>query len=220
MSARKRYYINGTDYAWYDSSNVVCSMCTASGEGCMVTVVFKEGRTYLYKDVAKEDYTLFRDGESQGKMVFSILRKYSQERLADTDLGALCGTLSALEAMERPMVDGLVLSLRGDGTYTLSKCGTAVSSGESGACSAVNVLTELGIPFSMYEMDEESEECAACSREDIASEGLELRYRDDDGRYELRLSGRNERIFAGTEGATDIRGLLTALRVGVSVEAE
>ena len=54
-------YINNEDYTWYDSSNVIFSKCyDNNSDSKTLKIVFKDGRTYLYKDVATMDYISFK----------------------------------------------------------------------------------------------------------------------------------------------------------------
>ena len=79
-------YINNRDHTWYDSSNVLYSVCyDTNAEKKTLKVVFKQGRTYLYKDVDVNDYLMFRNSESHGKSVNEfIVKKYKGVRLSDT----------------------------------------------------------------------------------------------------------------------------------------
>lgn len=84
-------YIDNKDHTWYDSTNVIYSLCyDSSTEKKNVKIVFKNGRTYLYKDVDVNDYVAFRCSESHGKGVNQyIVKKYSGIRLPDTDIDKL-----------------------------------------------------------------------------------------------------------------------------------
>ena len=79
-------YNNNRDHTWYDSSNVLYSVCYDTNEKDKVLkVVFKQGRTYLYKNVDVNDYLLVRNAESHGKSVNEfIVKKYKGIRLPDT----------------------------------------------------------------------------------------------------------------------------------------
>ena len=77
-------YENGIEHTWYVSSNIVYSQCYDKGEGKSLKVVFKGGRTYLYRGVSIEDYIMFRDGESTGENANKyIIKKYKSVRLED-----------------------------------------------------------------------------------------------------------------------------------------
>ena len=74
MSKTANFYRNSVDHTWYDSSNIIYSECfdTQDNSKRAVKIVFKGGRTYLYKEVEPLDYVLFRDAQSNGQ-VFSTL---------------------------------------------------------------------------------------------------------------------------------------------------
>lgn len=79
-------YINNRDHNWYDSSNVLYSVCyDTNADKKTLKIVFKQGRTYLYKDVNVSDYLMFKNSESHGKSVNEyIIKKYKGVRLSDT----------------------------------------------------------------------------------------------------------------------------------------
>lgn len=90
MGKRICIYENDIDKAWYDSSNVLYSECDDKEDALKsVKVVFKNGSTYLYKDVNVNDYLLFRESPSQGKALNKFLKKYEYEKLEPTDLNLL-----------------------------------------------------------------------------------------------------------------------------------
>lgn len=78
-------YVNNRDHTWYDSSNVLYSVCyDTNADKKALKIVFKQGRTYLYRDVELNDYLLFRNADSNGKSVNEfIIKKYKGVRLSD-----------------------------------------------------------------------------------------------------------------------------------------
>lgn len=85
-------YIDSQDHTWYDSSNVLFSKCydKANSKTKNLKIVFKNGRTYLYKDVDINDYLSFKMAESNGQSVNTyIIKKYKGVRISDTDLDKL-----------------------------------------------------------------------------------------------------------------------------------
>ena len=84
-------YSNNRDHTWYDSSNVLYSVCyDTNNDKKILKVVFKQGRTYIYKDVDVKDYVLFKTAESTGKAINDfIIKKYKATRLSDTDIDSL-----------------------------------------------------------------------------------------------------------------------------------
>lgn len=83
-------YINSRDYSWYDSSNILFSECIdTQTETKTLKITFKNGRTYLYKDVDVTDYLIFRNAESNGKAFNTNIKKYDFVRLPDVELEKL-----------------------------------------------------------------------------------------------------------------------------------
>jgi hypothetical protein len=75
-------YTNSRDYTWYDSSNIVFSECIdTTEEEKTLKIVFKQGRTYIYRKVDVNDYLLFRNAESNGKAFNQYIKKYECVRL-------------------------------------------------------------------------------------------------------------------------------------------
>lgn len=91
-----RYYDEEArvDHAWYDSSNVVYSECEDKVDELKVLrVVFKNGATYIYKNVNVNDYLMFMAGGldgSNGKALNKFIKgKCEYEKVGDTDLAQL-----------------------------------------------------------------------------------------------------------------------------------
>lgn len=85
-------YLDNQDYTWYDSSNVIFSKCYDNPDSSLKTlkIVFKNGRTYIYKDVDINDYLTFKTAQSNGQSVnTSIVKKYKGVRISDTDVDKL-----------------------------------------------------------------------------------------------------------------------------------
>lgn len=90
MGKKISLYENNVDKAWYESSTVVYSECDDKDDALKtVKVVFKNGSTYLYKDVAVNDYLMFRESSSQGKALNRFLKHYEFEKLEKSDLNLL-----------------------------------------------------------------------------------------------------------------------------------
>jgi hypothetical protein len=98
MSVIFNKLIENIDYCWYDSSNILYSECDDKKDELKdVKVVFKGGRTYLYKKVNVQDYLKFRNNISQGKALRQYLdvktengnKKYEFIRIEDTDINEL-----------------------------------------------------------------------------------------------------------------------------------
>lgn len=90
MGKKICYYKDNVDKAWYESSTVFYSECDDKEESLkVVKVVFKNGATYLYKDVKVNDYLMFRESSSQGKALNKFLKHYEYERISNSDINML-----------------------------------------------------------------------------------------------------------------------------------
>lgn len=158
-------YVNNKDHTWYDSSNVVYSLCYDNNEATKnLKIVFKNGRTYLYKNVDVNDYIGFRSGESTGKTVNQyIVKKYQGVRLPDTDMEKLDELKEEFindnkiteEAFTNLAYHLSVNNITGD--FALKLNGKTIYRGVEGQVSILNLLKCMNINFSMSE-DYESEE--------------------------------------------------------------
>ena len=158
-------YVNNKDHTWYDSSNVVYSLCYDNNEATKnLKIVFKNGRTYLYKNVDVNDYIGFRSGESTGKTVNQyIVKKYQGVRLPDTDMEKLDELKEEFindnkiteEAFTNLAYHLSVNDITGD--FALKLNGKTIYRGVEGQVSILNLLKCMNINFSMSE-DYEPEE--------------------------------------------------------------
>lgn len=95
-----------TQRAWYDSSMIVYTEMVEDpyeNKGNLF-VTFKNGSTYLYKDVSFQDYMAFLGGAtdgSQGKTLNSAIKsKYEYEKVDGKSLQEIESALSEIKAME------------------------------------------------------------------------------------------------------------------------
>ena len=65
----------------YDSSNILASRYNTISK--KLAIIFKGGRQYLYHDVNKNDYDVFEQSESQGKILNSVIKKYKFDRVEE-----------------------------------------------------------------------------------------------------------------------------------------
>ncbi len=73
-------YENNVDTCYYDSSNVLKSVCEdTENELKTVDIFFKGGKVYRYYDVHVRDYLFFKMDESQGKSFNKYMKKYKTE---------------------------------------------------------------------------------------------------------------------------------------------
>lgn len=152
-----RKYINNEDHCWYDSSNVVYSVCfdTQDENPRDVKVVFKGGRTYLYKGVEPFDYVMFRDSESQGRSFNQYIKNHDCDRLEDTPLDGLEAMMLDFQHMPET-TDGKVFGLEidnGTGAFRVKFNGKTLFIGIEGQVSVINLFTALGIPYTLAECE-------------------------------------------------------------------
>lgn len=82
------------DRVWYQSSHIIYSECEdKENDFKTLKIVFKGGKTYVYKGVDVNDYVMFVHGGidgSNGKALNKfIIPKCECEKVADTDLTEL-----------------------------------------------------------------------------------------------------------------------------------
>ncbi len=65
----------------YDSSNILASRYNTISK--KLAIIFNGGRQYLYHDVNKNDYDVFEQSESQGKVLNSVIKKYKFDRIEE-----------------------------------------------------------------------------------------------------------------------------------------
>ena len=66
---------NGSIECLYDSSNILGSKYIVNEK--KLAIIFNSGRQYVYEGVTLIDYNRFEGGESQGKLLHSVIKKYS-----------------------------------------------------------------------------------------------------------------------------------------------
>lgn len=100
-----------TQKVWYDSSMIYFTKMVedeTENKGNL-TVVFKNGATYVYKDVRLEDYVLLVAGGtdgSNGKTLNKLIKpKYEYEKIADISIPELEKELEGLLAQEQHDTD-------------------------------------------------------------------------------------------------------------------
>lgn len=105
MGKKISFYEGNVDKSWYDSSTVFYSECDDKDDSLKnVKVVFKNGSTYVYKDVNVNDYLMFRESSSQGKALNRFLKQYEFEKLEKSDITLLTEEYNKL--LECPQVQG------------------------------------------------------------------------------------------------------------------
>lgn len=90
------------DRVWYQSSHIIYSECEDKEDDFKtLKIVFKGGKTYVYKGVNVNDYVMFIHGGldgSNGKALNKfIIPKCECEKVEDTDLAQLQEELEKLQ---------------------------------------------------------------------------------------------------------------------------
>ena len=90
------------DRVWYQSSHIIYSECQdIENDFKILKIVFKGGKTYVYKGVNVNDYVMFVHGGtdgSNGKALNKyIIPKCECEKVEDTDLSELQKELETLQ---------------------------------------------------------------------------------------------------------------------------
>lgn len=153
-------YIDTIVHTWYDSSNLLYSKCYDSTLPTVtLNVVFSDGRTYKYLDVAKDDYLQFQMAQSNGKAFGQIIRpKYKGIRMADTSKEQLDQLREQLVNMDNVIAESrnsdLVYNMKFDdqtGQFALYLGNRRVFRGVEGQVSIINLLKSLNINYTMSE---------------------------------------------------------------------
>lgn len=154
-------YINNRDHTWYDSSNVLYSVCyDTTADKKALKVVFKQGRTYLYKDVDVNDYLMFRNAESHGKSINEfIVKKYKGVRISDTSqetLDSLKDEFINENKITEEAFTNLAyhLELNNDtGEFRLKLNGKTIFEGIENQVSITRLLKSMNINYSFSQME-------------------------------------------------------------------
>lgn len=154
-------YTNNRDHTWYDSSNVLYSVCyDNNADTKTLKLVFKGGRTYIYKDVSVDDYLMFRNSESHGKSVNEyIVKKYKGVRISDTnmeDVDKLKEDLINEGKVTEEAFTNLAYHLEVNSDtkeFKLSLNGRAIFEGIENQVSILRLFKSMNINYSMSEMD-------------------------------------------------------------------
>lgn len=155
-------YVNNEDYVWYDSSNIVFSKCYDNNQTTKtLKVVFKNGRTYVYKDVNAGDYICFKTSPSNGKAINDfIIKKYKGVRIMDTNVDKLNEMKERFineekEIVEQP-ISNLLYHIDGNnetGEFRLKINGKTIYSGFENQVSIFNLFKSMNINYSYDNVD-------------------------------------------------------------------
>lgn len=151
-------YTDNRDHTWYNSSNVLYSKCIDTETDLKtLEIVFKQGRTYLYRDVTVDDYIMFKNAGSNGEAFNKFIRKYDCVRLPDTDLDELSKLMETFQKEDGETSEAfsnLQYALAVDdrtGEFELRLNGRTIFSGIEGKVSIVRLLKSMCIAYTMID---------------------------------------------------------------------
>jgi len=156
-------YINQEDHVWYDSSNIVYSKCydTQPSKFKTLKIVFKNGRTYVYKNVDADDYIMFKTAQSNGQEFNKRIKKYDAVRIEDTDLKKLDDLMESFKnetkETDEQKVGDLVYNIQVNektGEFVIILGNRVLFRGIEGQFSILNLFTSLSIRHTLQQVDE------------------------------------------------------------------
>lgn len=157
-------YIDSQVHDWYDSSNLLYSRCYDSNKPTVtLKVVFSDGRTYVYRDVDKNDYIALKNAASNGKAFSQFIRmKYQGKRIADTSREELDQLKQTLQEMEQGISETrnseLIYEIRFNdetGDFALYIGGKRIFRGKEGEVSIINLFKSMNVNYMMSECDDQ-----------------------------------------------------------------
>lgn len=156
-------YINQEDHVWYDSSNIVYSKCydNDTNKGKTLKIVFKGGRTYVYKEVDSDDYIRFKMSQSTGDGFNRYIKNAKTVmRIADTDLEKLEKLREDFknenQTIEKQKVGDLVYNIMIDkqtNEFIIKMGERVLFRGIERQFSILNLFTSLNIKYGFTEVD-------------------------------------------------------------------
>lgn len=155
-------YENSQEFCWYNSTNIIFSKCYDNpGNEKVVKIIFKNGRTYLYRDVDVNDYIMFRDAESNGSAFTKYIKKYTATRIQDTNM-------DKLEALKQKFIDDnqevqeakvsdlcyVIEYCEKTGEFALKIGDRVLYTAIEGQVSIINLFKSMNINCALKEVDE------------------------------------------------------------------
>ena len=156
-------YVNQEDHVWYDSSNIVYSKCydTQNSKFKTLKIVFKGGRTYVYRNVDADDYIMFKTAESNGQEFNKRIKKYDAVRIEDTNMEKLAELQESfkneIKETDEQKLGDLVYNIQVDektGEFVIMLGDRILFRGIEGQFSILNLLTSLSIKHTIQRVDE------------------------------------------------------------------
>lgn len=156
-------YVNQEDHVWYDSSNIAYSKCydTQNSKFKTLKIVFKGGRTYVYRNVDADDYIMFKTAESNGQEFNKRIKKYDAVRIEDTNMEKLAELQESfkneIKETDEQKLGDLVYNIQVDektGEFVIMLGDRILFRGIEGQFSILNLLTSLSIRHTIQRVDE------------------------------------------------------------------
>ena len=156
-------YINQHDHVWYDSSNIVYSKCydTQASKFKTLKIVFKGGRTYVYKNVDADDYLMFKTATSNGEAFNKYIKKYDALRIEDTNMDKLSelkeSFTNEVKENEEQKLGDLVYNIKVNeetGEFIIVLGDRILFRGIEGQFSILNLFTSLNIKHTIQRVEE------------------------------------------------------------------
>jgi predicted transcriptional regulator YdeE len=156
-------YVNQEDHVWYDSSNIAYSKCydTQNSKFKTLKIVFKNGRTYVYRNVDADDYIMFKTAESNGQEFHKRIKKYDALRIEDTDMNKLAELQESfkneIKETDEQKLGDLVYNIKVDentGEFIIMFGNRILFRGIEGNFSILNLFSSLNIKHTIQRVDE------------------------------------------------------------------
>lgn len=156
-------YIDQQDHVWYDSSNIVYSKCydTQASKFKTLKIVFKAGRTYVYRNVDANDYLMFKSAASNGEAFNKYIKKYDALRIEDTDMEKLSSLRESFESEvkenDEQKLGDLVYNIKVNedtGEFIVVLGDRILFRGIEGQFSILNLFTSLNIKHTIQRVEE------------------------------------------------------------------
>lgn len=144
-------YIANTEYNWYDSSNVICSIYHDYPNSPYkdLELIFKGGRTYLYKNISPIDYDMFKSTTSTGEGFHNIIKKkYESIKQNDIDIKILDEMMEKYKALDENGINDLFLTLNDStGEFEIKSNDILLFKGVERQFSIVDLFKALNIKY-------------------------------------------------------------------------
>lgn len=156
-------YVNQEDHVWYDSSNIVYSKCydTQNTKFKTLKIVFKGGRTYVYRNVDADDYIIFKTATSNGQEFNKRIKKYDAVRIEDTDMDKLSelqeNFKNEIKETDEQKLGDLVYNIlvnEKTGEFVIKLGERILFRGIEGQFSILNLFASLNIKHTLQEVDD------------------------------------------------------------------